>query len=161
MRNLTIFVLPCLLILGCPKDKSNDPPESATVLTEQGTPPVSVPSPSSSEIPYNDPFAGAVKTSTGLPDLGPAPSDNVSYEIMADTFYDWTPEQERAVSEKLGRQFEPFRSANMRQLVPARKADGWQRYYSFQVPGATTPYPNPFINATRHIVMYKRPLKVK
>jgi hypothetical protein len=159
MKKLIVLALPCLLIFGCPKDKSNTQAASATVLTGEGVPTITVPPPASPETPYNDPFAGTVITGTGSPDFGHAPDNQTSYEIMTDTFYDWTPEEEKLISEKLGRQFEPFRTANKSNLVSARKADGWQRYVTYPVPGVKTKFPNPFINATHHLVMYKRAKK--
>lgn len=102
----------------------------------------------------------AASTSTTEPfDFGQPPTEKSrqKYEYLVDTLYDWSTDTQRVVVSRVGYGSHFFTLENRQKLERWRNGQGYEKVRSFEVPAASSKVPNPFINAKRVVIVYRKP----
>ena len=74
-----------------------------------------------------------------------------------DTLYDWSTDTQRVVVSRVGYGSHFFTLENRQKLERWRNGQGYEKVRSFEVPAASSKVPNPFINAKRVVIVYRKP----
>ena len=80
----------------------------------------------------------------------------MKYDYLVDTLYRWSSDTQKIVIARTGYGAHFSNVANRSKLEAWRKAQGYEKIRSFDVPGAPSPLPNPFINADRVVIVYRK-----
>jgi hypothetical protein len=171
MRKLTAVLLFCV-VFACNKnetpvvDTTPATPEVSAPATRTDTAATATETPAATASPTTD-TAKVPTTATAVTDtaasatpfeLGPPPPQPSpkKYEYLVDTLYDWPIETQKIVvaNTTYGAQF--FNLANRKSLASWRMRQGYEKILSFDVPGAPTKFPNPFINAKHVVIVYRK-----
>jgi hypothetical protein len=170
MRKLTVVLLFCV-IFACNK---NETPvvDTTPATTEVSAPATRTDTAATTETPAatastttetatapttattdTDTAASATPFEFGPPPPQPSPK---KYEYLVDTLYDWPIETQKIVVSKTAYGAQFFSLANRKDLASWRMRQGYEKILSFDVPGAPTRFPNPFINAKHVVIVYRK-----
>ncbi|MEA2570983.1 MAG: hypothetical protein QOI24_2984 [Acidobacteriota bacterium] len=176
MRKVTLVLLFSLLVFACKKNEgpSRDTATASSTVTDTAvstSEPNTTPS-STTVASATTEKQTAASASTTVPstvsvtdtstpfDFGPPPPDtapkSVKYDYVVDTLYRWSSDTQKIVIARAGYGAHFFNFANRSKLEAWRKAQGYEKIRSFDVPGAPSPLPNPFINADRVVIVYRK-----
>ncbi|HSY47366.1 MAG TPA: hypothetical protein VLC46_01005 [Thermoanaerobaculia bacterium] len=151
-KTATITLL-CAAIIGCAKGSHpTQPPSAASAglsreqLLRKASPSLSPPAPADgpSDVATENPFGEE-----------PEPSGK-RYEYLVDTLYVWSPAQVKEAASSAAPEVSRFVFSRRNEVMRLRASQGWQYVRQVIVPKAASVPENPFINAPRLMVIYRR-----
>jgi hypothetical protein len=163
MRKLAAVLLLSVAVVACKKNEAPAVDTSATVA-DTATTATTVTETTATEPTVTATTATTASTATetaepfdfSLPSTDTAPKP-VKYEYLVDTLYNWSLDTQRIVAAKTTYGAHFFALSNRAKLDAWRKKQGYEKVKSFDVPGAPSKFPNPFINANRVVIVYRKP----
>lgn len=168
MRKLAVVLLLCL-VFAC---KKNERPVVDDTLTAIDTSTTTAATTDTTATASTDTTVSTAIETTGTPtatetaasttepfDFAPPPDEKKpkKYEYLVDTLYDWSKDTQRIVVSRVGYGSHFFTLENRKKLEAWRRNQGYEKVRSFEVPGASSKLPNPFINANRVVIVYRKP----